>query len=94
MEIKILTCIDNLSRYVFARPLKLKTAIDVRDGMESICEEAGAYPSLIQRYLPGVYAAATPYQVGELKIIFTRIDLIENFNNQLNKKVARSNDTK
>jgi hypothetical protein len=34
---------------VFARPLRLKTAIDERDGMESISEEAETFPRLIHK---------------------------------------------
>jgi hypothetical protein len=44
----ILTCIDYFSRYVFARPLKNKTAIDVADSMADIFNEAHAYPNRLQ----------------------------------------------
>ena len=45
----ILTCIDVLLRYTWARILKNNTSKDVTTAMEDICLQAGGYPRILQR---------------------------------------------
>jgi IS30 family transposase len=40
----ILTCIDLYSRYAWVKPLKNKTALEVKNAIESIIKEVKAYP--------------------------------------------------
>ena len=45
----ILTCIDYFSKYCWARPLVHKKSTDVRDALQSIVEDAGVKPDIIQK---------------------------------------------
>ena len=89
----ILTCIDHFSRYVWARPLKNKTANDVSLALEDICQKAGVYPKIIQKDNGGEFQAETNEFMARhnIKSINTLSyspqsnGLIENFNNQLRK---------
>ena len=100
----ILTCIDHFSRYVWARPLKLKNSNDVTDAMRNICEKAGVYPHLLQRDNGGEFAGrlTTWLNNHDIKGIKTLSyspqsnGLIENFNSQMRKMLRelmiRNND--
>ena len=91
----ILTCIDNLTRRVFARPLKHKTAVDGRDAMESICDEGGAYPKLIHSDQGTEFRAECESWMKENGIKFVKSKsyspesngLIEAFNARLRKMI-------
>ena len=43
----LLTLVDTYSRYAFVRPVHRKTGANVRVALESICEQASAFPSFI-----------------------------------------------
>lgn len=89
----ILTCIDHFSRYVWARPLKNKTANDVSLALEDICQKAGVYPSIIQKDNGLEFAGETNDFMARHNIKWINTlsyspqsnGLIENFNNQLRK---------
>lgn len=89
----ILTCIDHFSRKVWAKPLKNKTALDVSQALGLICDDAGVYPSIIQKDNGGEFQAETNDFMARHNIKWINTlsyspqsnGLIENFNNQLRK---------
>jgi transposase InsO family protein len=91
----ILTCIDNLTRRAFARPLKHKSAVDVRNAFESICQEAGEFPKMIHSDQGPEFRAEFEEWLKQNGIRFIKSKtyspqsngLIEGFNAQLRKMI-------
>ena len=88
-----LTCIDHYSRYVWAKPLKNKTAQDVSRALQSIFDDAGVTPHIIQKDNGGEFQGETNTllrrhnieAINTLSYSPQSNGLIENFNNQLRK---------
>ena len=101
----ILTCIDYFSSYVWARPLKTKTAIAVRDALQSICHQAGTNPHIIMKDNGTEFQGETNEWMKANNIKWANTlsytpqsnGKIENFNSQLRKMLReifiRTNDT-
>jgi transposase InsO family protein len=101
----ILTCIDNYTRMSFARSLKNKTAIDVRDAMIDICNEAGIKPRLIHCDQGTEFRGEFEEWMRENNIKWTNSrsyspqsnGLVENLNGQIRKMIRemfiRNNNT-
>ena len=90
----ILTCIDYFTRYTWAVPIKKKERRDVAQGMATICDKAGVYPHIIQKDNGGEFQGATNtfmeghniQWINTLSYSPQSNGLIENFNNQLDRK--------
>ena len=98
----ILTVIDNFSKYVFATPLKDRTAKDVLDGLKKIIAEqaGGTIPKTLQTDNGPEFANHTLINwLKEKHIHFSRgatyqatsNALIENFNNILRRMIREGN---
>jgi transposase InsO family protein len=89
----ILTCIDHFSRYVWARPLKLKESQEVTEAMQDICSKAGVYCKILMRDNGKEFDGHLTTWIEEHNITGIKTlsyspqsnGLIENFNNQLRK---------
>ena len=92
----ILTCIDILSRYAWARPLKTKAGINVAAAIEDIFTTSGRIPKRIQTdqgrefYNTQVKALLDRYNVELFSVKSpTKAALVERFNRTLKSKIWR-----
>lgn len=92
----ILTCVDYFSGYVWARALKKKTAVDVRDAMNDIASnEAKIFPERIMSDNGGEFMGALKVWCGLHNIKQTKTlsyspesnGKCENMNNQIRKMI-------
>lgn len=89
----ILTCIDYFSGYSWARPLRNKTSKDVSKAIKEICQQAGVYPSILQKDNGGEFQGETNRFMRDHNIDWINTlsyspqsnGKIENFNSQLRK---------
>jgi IS30 family transposase len=90
----ILTCVDYFTRYVWCEALRTKTAIAVRDAMQTIVHRAGdTYPSIIQSDNGGEFQGELLDWMREHNITHIKTlsytpqsnGLVENANGQIRK---------
>ena len=90
----ILTCVDYFTRYVWCESLRTKTAVAVRDAMQTIVHRAGdTYPSIILSYNGGEFQGELLDWMREHNITHIKTlsytpqsnGLVENMNGQIRK---------
>lgn len=92
----VLTCIDVMTRYLFTRPLKEKTAEAVRAALEQIAEEAEATPDILQSDQGGEFKREVSdwCEENDIKQVFVKSysprsqGLIEGLNKLLRQKLS------